>query len=371
MMYILSKKIEVLSFRVSSNELSYADKSKNLTFRNQIITTNTSSNGYFLDGRYFFYGNETDYKTRFIDFKTNKTTEILGYIGSPSEQLFDGEIFVTHEYLDLVEFKQQLISYNIKTNEKKVIKANVGAVLLHNKNVITREGAIILRSLSLLTGEYEWELDLGVQGLEVGGILGVEGANLIVLCENKQHQQVLLSLDVATGREVWRRDLQVSHGGTYAFNEDKTSIFYMHAGGLWLNGVRVAQGSNIFREIDTADGSVRREGVLWQMDGAGLGIKNCTFQDGFIYFTAVYQSFGPTVIGVLDYETLSLLWWEEVQMQEADGFGNFFLNQPLQVSENRIYVLDKTHVLHIYERDGSIPFVKPAGSGLAGFEVII
>lgn len=160
MKFILSKKLEVLSFRVSSKELSYADKSKNLIFRNQIVTTNTSSTGYFLRGRYFFYGNETDYITRFVDLKTHKTMAI-GYVGTPSEQLFDGEIFVTHEYLDLVDFKQQLISYNIKTNKKKVIKANVGAVLMLNKNVITREGAITIRSLSLLTGKYEWEVDLG------------------------------------------------------------------------------------------------------------------------------------------------------------------------------------------------------------------
>ena len=221
--------------------------------------------------------------------------------------------------------------------------------------------------LSLLTGLYEWELDLG---LEVGGILGIADTNLMVACTNKQYQTIWLSLNVATGKEIWRRNLQISYGGTYAFNEDKTSIFYLHAGGVWLNGIQVARGNNLFREINTKDGSVRREGVLWQLDEAGFGIHSCTLYEGFIYFTAVYKSFGATVLGVLDYETLSLLWWEEVKMDEADGFGNFFLNQPLQVAENKIYVLDKTHVLHIYERDDTKPYQKPIKSGLMPFEYL-
>jgi hypothetical protein len=64
---------------------------------------------------------------------------------------------------------------------------------------------------------------------------------------------------------------------------------------------------------------------------------------------------------------LSLLWWEEVRLEaDTDWMGHFLVQ--LQVSENRIYVLDDMNTLHIYERDESVPFVKPTASGLQAFE---
>jgi len=260
--------------------------------------------------------------------------------------------------------------YNILSENLQSLKTVPTLVAFKSCYFVNYEEKKLLKSLSLLTGEYEWELDLGVEGLEIAGILGIKDTNLIVACTNKQNQVIWLAFDVANGKEIWRRYLQVSSGGgANAFSEDKTSLFNLHAGGLWLNGIPLAQGNHIFREINVTDGSIKREGILSDVDEAGLGVKNFTLYGDKIYFTARYNgSFGPIAIGVLDYETLSLLWWEEVQMQEADGFGNFFLNQPIQVSENKIYVLDKTHVLHIYERDESVAFVKPSKSGLRAFE---
>jgi hypothetical protein len=236
---------------------------------------------------------------------------------------------------------------------------------LNESFVMTYLKPMGLGKISLLTGEYEWEVDLGLQGLEIVSILGVWEDNLIVICKNEQKQQEILSLSVQLGKEVWRKNMQVSQYA-FAFSEDKTSILYVYAGGLWLNGEQITRGRNIFREVNTKDGSVRREGVLRQLDEAGLGLISYQLLGGFIYFRAVYQSFGDTVIGVLDYETLSLLWWEEVKIHSEAGYFAFL--RDMQASENKIYALDQIGTLHIYERDESVPFVKPTASGLQAFE---
>lgn len=352
----------IKSFTVRNDQIYYLNTKEEFYLNDKII-----ANGYGIEKNeyaVFLYENMTDVETSII--------------------FNNGEIKKTKYLLDLSSFNGiNTIIYNKNYNdqEKQIGLHNIisqeikwfynierfGFNIRANNNLYYKQTQTCLKSLSLLTGEYDWEVDLGLDGLEVVNILGVEASNLIVLCRNEQKQFEILSLSVSSGKEIWRKNMQVGNGN-FIFSEDKTSLIYLYSGGLWFNGVQVTRGNNIFREINTKDGSVRREGVLWQLDEAGLGIHNCTLHEGFIYFTAVYKSFGATVLGVLDYETLSLLWWEEVKMDEADGFGNFFLNQPLQVAGNKIYVLDKTHVLHIYQRDESVPFVKPTESGLRTFE---
>lgn len=360
---------KISSFKVSNQNLAYIKESI-LYLNHQEITNGTNS--YFLYNQTMYFHKNS--KTHNVN--QNYEIRILANFAFNFESLYEGNVIIGDdikaENLSTFEISCKYKIINISNfsiiRELPYRYSHIFGYRFKDSYLCSEITKKLIKSLSLLTGEYEWEVDLGFEGLEVGGILGIKDNHLIVACTDEQHQGIWLALDVATGKEVWRRYLQISYGGTYAFSVDKTSIFYLQAGGLWVNGKQIVRGSNIFREINTIDGSLRREGVLWQMDEAGLGIKNCTLHKGFIYFTAVYQSFGATVIGVLDYETLSLLWWEEVKMQEADGFGNFFLNQPLQVSDNKIYVLDKTNVLHIYEKDESVSFVKPTKSGLMAFE---
>ena len=357
--------VNISGFKIYKDKFLFCDKNKGIFDGNGFIRSNIDGTSLVFHEDYIFFLSSVENISYYLIenklyeilhplwLHTIEYSTVLGYQYTSISKSFKIFIFDFYENKILKEIDKELDLWNLIRCKNTIFYFN------SSKTKIS--------ALSLLTSEYAWEVDLGVEGLQVGGILGIKDNNLMVACTDKQHQGIWLALDVATGEEVWRRSLQISYGGTYAFNEDKTSIFYLHAKGVWLNGIQVVKGSNIFREINTKDGSVRREGVLWQLDEVGLGINNCTLQNGFIYFTAHYSgSFGATVIGVLDYETLSLLWWEEVKLDEANGFGNFLTQ--LQVSENKIYVLDKTHVLHIYEKDESIPFVKPTQSGLMPFE---
>jgi len=369
------KFIEVIenidSFKVFNKYLAFKLKeNKYALFLNKNLIDNDNKGFFFFENSLCLQNTGL---TRFLNLETDKITEIpitfngkRGYFNNTYVTSFNSR--QENDY----RWTSNYVVYQLKPFKElyKLPHRYYGSgYRFENHYIQIQNERKLLKSLSLLTGEYEWEVDLGVEGLEIAGILGIKDTNLIVACTNKQDQVIWLALDVVNGKEIWRRHLQVSSGGgANAFSEDKTSLFNLHAGVLWLNGIPLAQGNHIFREINVTDGSIKREGILSDVDEAGLGVKNFTLYGDKIYFTARYNgSFGPIAIGVLDYETLSLLWWEEVQMQEADGFGNFFLNQPIQVSENKIYVLDKTHVLHIYQRDESVTFVKPSKSGLRAF----
>ncbi len=368
MMFLRKEKANgIKSFAFNNYIFVYRNKENNLILNNDIKLSERVYE-FFVDEQYLFYNEKKDNikQVHIYDTRSNKDISIedkfILDIPNNSNQFY---IF-THNSNSLAT---ELHLFNLSTfkSEELIKEYDWGLCYLTSERFFIFKEETTLSSLSLLTRIYEWEVDLSIEGLKGGSIFGVSDTNLLVACAN-EYQGIWLALDVATGKEIWRQHLQSASGGTYVFNEDKTSAIILHTGGFWLNGIQVAKGNNIFREYNTKDGSIKREGVLWQLDEAGLGIHNCTLHEGFIYFTAVYKSFGATVLGVLDYETLFLLWWEEVKMDEADGFGNFFLNQPLQVAENKIYVLDKTHVLHIYERDETIPFEKPTENGLKAFE---
>lgn len=360
--YLASVKNGVSGFIISNENIIIKNKGKQLLLNNNMLFQ--FAYDFFAKNGIIFSNQESECLFYDLEKQTfgcvkNKLMILFNNKDNDSELLFV-------DYLK----NNRLHLFNYQTNTDKILLQNYDWEFLYlTKKELFIYNKNLLKSLSLLTGLYEWEVDLGLQGLEVGGILGIADTNLMVACTNKQHQTIWLSLDVVTGKEIWRRNLQISYGGTYTFNEDTTSAIILHAGGAWLNGIQVTKGNNLFREINTKDGSVRREGILLQMDEIGLGIYHCILHENLIYFTANYNgSFGAIVVGVLDYETLSLLWWEEVKMDEADGFGNFLLQ--IQVSENKIYVLDKTGTLHIYERDDTKPYPKPTKSGLMPFEYL-
>jgi hypothetical protein len=129
------------------------------------------------------------------------------------------------------------------------------------------------------------------------------------------------------------------------------------------------KGSNLFAEIDLQTGTVLREGILQALDESDLQVRTFEVKEGKIYFTANHQgSFGAIAIGVLSLQTLQLLWWEVVKMDQADGFGNFLLNS-VTVSANQLGILDKTGVLHLYEKQTGFRPKKTHPKGLALFEV--
>lgn len=355
---------EVKDYNISSCEINYASKGCELWFRNEIITRSTSVSGVLWNKRYFFYSDNLG-----NCYKDLLNNEIINLNRVVPQLKFDNNKYVALNYSEDYQTKD-LVIFNFDNNSFEVVKLNIefNIKLVINEQILNQKGNTNISSLSLLTGLYSWEIELSVSNII--SIIGIYTDYLIVTYETAANQTGILALDVATGNTVW--DTLVN-GVMYSFypifSKNGATVFNLHAGGLWLNGIQMAQGNNIFREIDLTNGTIKREGILQELDNLGLGVKYFVLNEDNICFTANYNgSFGAIVVGVLDYETLSLLWWEEVKMDEADGFGNFLTQ--IQVSENNIYVLDKTGTLHIYEKDDTQSYQKPTESGLTSFEYL-
>jgi outer membrane protein assembly factor BamB len=232
--------------------------------------------------------------------------------------------------------------------------------ILNSFGIIVSES--LLKSICLLTGKNLWACNLKVSRIEK--IIGIADNKLIIVCET-HGQSKTFALNANTGNYLWE-----AVGGDWFsdFGKNTDSVVHLRSGGYWLNGVQLASNANVFREIDTNTGLILREGIIAELDKIGLNIKNFIILKDYIYFTANYQgSFGAIVIGVLNYEYLHLLWWQEVDLSDAGGFGNFLTSKPF-VEKGKLYVLDKTNVLHIFERtDDKTALPKTETNGLIPF----
>lgn len=206
----------------------------------------------------------------------------------------------------------------------------------------------IIQSLSLLTGEYEWEVDLGLKDKTILHIYTVSGDILVVSYET--HLYGLCGIDVHTGEVIW--DIQPRGFSPHSAQTDEKKGILMNISN-WFSG----ESESVYFEIDIQTGEYLRQGYIADMPS---NVHKFVFQNGFIYFIGGRKQVFPNVLGVLDYEMLSVLWWEKPEANDQ-------LTQ-IQVSESRIYVLDGEGTLHIYERNESVPFVKPTESGLRAFE---
>jgi hypothetical protein len=200
-----------------------------------------------------------------------------------------------------------------------------------------------LKLISVETGVIKWVREWSYTSILK--TLGCFAGKLILLC-NKEGQAYNVVIDIQTGATV----LEIIGDFSSALTKNSNSIIELKGGGLWINGVGLVEGSNFFQERDVLTGKILRAGFLTQLTLLGLCIKTFTIVGEYLFFTANYQgSFGATAIGVLDYEMLHLQWWQTVEMEATDGFGNFLITPP-NVTNGKLYVLDKTSVLHIYQQ---------------------
>jgi hypothetical protein len=114
---------------------------------------------------------------------------------------------------------------------------------------------------------------------------------------------------------------------------------------LYLHGYNKFEKETQYVEFDLHTGSIVRTGIAPSLFREGITIKDWTLNDGKIYFTALKDEPFPTHIGILDYATLDLLWWQKIPMDNdvllQEGRGP-------EVDQDHFYVLDTQGVLHFF-----------------------
>jgi len=211
--------------------------------------------------------------------------------------------------------------------------------LVLDNNTITFQPRTILKSLSLLTGEYEWEVDLSEYG-EIRSVLAAVQDNLWVLANDyKNNRHSLLRLDANSGRlmQVLGEDLKLSDAHVKYIKEKQTLLSFK-------SSISTIPSPSTLVEIDAKTGDVLRNVTVESMLEPNLKVGLWQYQDNQLFFTANTTMMTTTHIGVLDYNTLALLWYIEVPGRKG-------LLKDIQVSTGKIYVLDQVGTLHIFEKE--------------------
>ncbi|MCU0326930.1 MAG: hypothetical protein MUF45_17095 [Spirosomaceae bacterium] len=304
------------------------------------IDTITSVCGYFFSNNYFTYSNKVDYTNSIIDLKS-KSTYSLGKVSLQFQK--SNNKFIA---LEKVEEKRNLIIFDLLSNEKKLIQKNIsfGIKLLSKNNLIINEGWTTLKSLSLLTGEYEWEVDLGGRKYNLAGdeleakirtIIDVIENSLFVWLDNK----CLVEICIATGQiksETFPLQELEEKGIITAvmlpqYHEPDQSIYFFYQDYL----VQV--------HLPTQNTT-----LLWQ--DVNYNIGPFQISDNTIYFIGSYEkgAFFRNHIGVFDRKKNEVVWMQKVIELNKESYNNL---KEIQASDTKIYVLDTEGTLYIFEKE--------------------
>jgi hypothetical protein len=186
-----------------------------------------------------------------------------------------------------------------------------------------------LNYLSLLTGEYEWEVDLGAYG-EIDKILGVSAGILWVWLNGYQ----IVGIEITTGKicRHFSPFKGIFEDGKFYFNfphfEEEEDKIYFFERNYWI-------------EIDLKSQKTK---ILWQ--GQEENINLSVFTKDYIYFiSSPSHSVYSNRIGVFDKSAKKIVWSTSLNLE------TFITLNQIQVGYNKIYVLDSGGTLHIFEKE--------------------
>lgn len=312
-----------------------------------------------------------------IDGKSLKSTEDILFFSSVDENktyVFQNDKLRSIDsavWLNTI-YENTIISYNYQANER-VFSIQVFDYILNLpiKNIeiklslwnLIREKnylyfwdyrKFIIKRFSLILSEINWETDLkGRTYLDVWQeekevtiqrIIGIYENQLLLTLNNDE----LISIDIETGKVLWETKDFIKNNLPNSRNISQFRFVYWH-----IEGSKMYQlDGNIYYSIDLYSQEIE---ILWKDESLEnfLTITHKTYTTDYIYFTGSYNNqLQPHLIGVFNRKLLKVDWVHDMDLSIDPKMGySPSLNQPPQVDENKLYVLDTGGTLHIFEKE--------------------
>lgn len=334
----------ILDFKVYSDVLLFKKQKleKHLFESEKLIDTDNWGYNFWQD----FICLNREYTTTIININTREWFEIPVF--------FTGRNYYENTFIVSINLKKE--SRGIYSSNYLVCQLQPFKVLYElpnryygsgqrhiNKYFQTKRDVQIIKSLSLLNGEYEWEADLNFFG-EIRKLLGVIEEKLwVVLYKGGENQDItkLIALDIHTGDIIIELPESLPlHNTHISIIEEKQTIL-----SIWGMKSSHHKADSPLVEIDGKTGKIIRNYRIESLFEANLKMGLWKYLDNKIFFVGAMDYLNSTHVGVLDYNTLDLLWYEEVVARKA-GL------KEIQVTGDKIFCLDIGHQLHIYEKVG-------------------
>ena len=342
---LIEQKKEIRGFKHFKNTLIIGDINGNLYLNQHLLAkdVDTSTHSLNILNNLLFF-NVQDTKS-FYDFANSKLTE-LGNIYPYFNFRNEKELLCTYNSrIENGKFIWDTVLYDLE--KKLVIKylpelTNVSIAEKLNKDyLIVYKHDYGLVNFSLLTSDYEWETDLGKYG-EIRKILGIhEGLLWVSMYRGGETKDIkrLLAMDIDNGEVYLQPSTELPISDCFVeYLSEKRSILSI------FGKIASYPSDSLLVELDAQTGAVLRNQRIESLFQENLKIGHWKYFEDKIFFTANTDMLTSTHIGVLDYKTLDLLWCCEVPNRKG------FLKD-LQVTEDKIYVLDQGGTLHIFERE--------------------
>ena len=259
-------------------------------------------------------------------------------------QVRDPKTFEASENILSVSDGQPLLAQNVPYRLYKVGEEVIGYKIFECK----------LSRLNY-SGEVLWTFDLPLcprsgEPDKLGKVLGI-AQGLLWICTRWYR---LIALDLETGKPV-----HLFSGGW--FDEDHSNYIVLDSLGWCF--FREAEKTIVLisnfgvQILDAATAKIIEGYSFSEVDPQGIGafeyFDAARLQGDYFTFIAErpYESYGTGWAGVFDLKARKLLWTDEVTPKEKRTKGlHLVITRPVYYAGNKIYVLDNSDTLHIYQK---------------------
>ena len=288
------------------------------------------------------------------------------YLIMEKETRFLKDIFIKKVISDsflLVSKDKKTAILNIINNEFHYILNSRIFKFLEWKEKLFFKNKNNIQGIEICTGRFLWEFSLSLLGkhknpytdeekdFEVRRLIGIYNNILWVFL----NAEGFIGLDIETGELKYRiREYHQAIGKTSTSSYDDSKGFF-RSDYLLDNekGEILGLAVDVFIEIDLTQEPpfVTQYGLQEEFEKYNIKKANDTagsyvVQDNLLYFYLAEK----LKFGILDINTKEIIYVSEpIAVVERDD--SFTRLRDLKVSENKVYILDSNHTLHIFERE--------------------
>jgi len=364
-MKFLKKINNVSSVKALNDNVYYCKENALFDSTGNYVLNNVECQSFWFDKFNIFY-HTNDGEFRLFNLK-NKKNGIIDFAPNLNNEEV---VFVTYDHnfclSDLKSYYKNA-KYNLKSNsyiQKYENIDNERVIYSNDKVVITFTTDINIHAYTLPAAQPLWQFDLGVlgtyqdsngetQAYEVRQFVGVYESVLWVFLKGNE----MLGFDLHNG-SVKQHLKGVKNenvtGNTYRFLDPESHhIFYETDYILDTeNGKIIGLIADRFYEIDLKANVIEPKlyGLWKKMETIGIDKNNVhrqtVLQGNELYFLCINQH----KFGIFDIVTKEITYQSE-KIEVAEKSGTCMLLKNLQVSNDKVYILDSANTLHIFQKE--------------------
>lgn len=333
---LIDKKDRITSFELRDDGLLFLTLDKKLYLNKELIFDNDVSCFVKKINKTIVFGT---FNPNVYIYK-NSIVSLLAENYSLAEKKYNDSKIIISKRISKGVYDTNIYDYIKNSIDRKI--ENEPVINIENYEIYRNHNT--LSSLSLLTGEREWELDLGGRNYIFGGVetenrivhvFGVIDNYLYLWMEDNR----LLEIDITTGKiNSEAHPLEAIQ----ACNFDSATAFIKYR--------ESEKSAFIFNKdfLVQLHLPTQKVTLIWQDDNYNIGPSFIT--DKYIYFIGNNEkgTFFRDHIGVFDREKNEVVWMQQVIELSKKTYNNL---KEIQANEDKIYVLDTEGTLYIYERE--------------------